>query len=111
MRNAIQMSLWRCLLVAAAIPLGVSANLGCGRRAALGSGAGGNAAGGTGVGIVGAGGSGGGAGSITGAGTAGMAAAWAGASDPRLVVAGQRILRLTSNEMLNTVRYLIGDAE
>jgi hypothetical protein len=40
-----------------------------------------------------------------------MAGACAGPSDARLVVAGQRILRLTLNETLNTVRYLVGDAE
>ena len=40
-----------------------------------------------------------------------MAAACAGPSDARLVVAGQRILRLTGTETINTVRYLINDAE
>lgn len=34
-----------------------------------------------------------------------------GASDPRLVVAPQRILRLTMNEIVNTVRYLIDSTE
>jgi hypothetical protein len=116
MRNAVRFSLWRWLLVAAALPLAAAADLGCGRRAALGTGAGGNAAGGTGVGIMGAGGGGGGAGNVTASGTAGAGAggtpaACAGASDARLVVADQRILRLTSNELLNTVRYLFGATE
>jgi hypothetical protein len=44
-------------------------------------------------------------------GTAGVASACAGTSDPSLVLAGQRILRLTMNETLNTVRALFGDAE
>jgi hypothetical protein len=71
------------------------------------------------VGIVGAGGgggpgvTGGGGGSgVTGVGgAAGMPAACSGASDDRLVVADQRILRLTANETLNTIRFLVGDAE
>src|SRR5262245_47553951 len=51
------------------------------------------------------------AGGSTGAGGAGAAAACAGAADPRLLVAGQRIFRLTSNELLNTVRFLVGETE
>jgi hypothetical protein len=62
---------------------------------------------GTGVGIVGVGGNGGQG--VTGA--AGMAAACTGASDDRLVLADQRILRLTDREMVNTIRYLFGDTE
>ena len=57
------------------------------------------------------GGVGGGGGGITGTGTGGVPAACAGPSDARLVVASQRILRLTMNETLNTVRYLFGTTE
>jgi hypothetical protein len=65
---------------------------------------------GTGVGILGVGGNGGQG--VTGVGgAAGIPAACSGASDERVVVADQRILRLTANETLNTIRYLIDDTE
>jgi Protein of unknown function (DUF1592)/Protein of unknown function (DUF1588)/Protein of unknown function (DUF1595) len=109
MRNAMRISLWGWLLVAA-LALGIAASPGC-RRTPLNDG---NDAGGAGVivgvGGVGGGGPGGGGGGSTGTGTGGVPAACAGPSDARLVVAGQRILRLTMNETLNTVRYLFGDA-
>jgi hypothetical protein len=80
---------------------------GCGRS--LPGGNAGNA-GGSGAGMVGGGG-GTGPGGTGAGGAAGMEAACAGAADPRLVIADQRILRLTMNETLNTVRYLVGAAE
>jgi hypothetical protein len=55
-----------------------------------------------------------GTGGITGtggAGNSGPAVPCAGASDPRLVVAPQRIVRLTMTETYNTVRYLINATE
>src|SRR5262245_828343 len=76
--------------------------------------------GGTGVGILGVGGNGGQGGAGVGGagvggagvgGAGGIPAACSGASDERLVVADQRILRLTVNETLNTIRYLIDDTE
>src|SRR5580765_4585699 len=69
--------------------------------------------GGTGVGILGVGGNGGqGVTGVGGAGGAGgIPAACSGASDERVVVADQRILRLTVNETLNTIRYLIDATE
>lgn len=94
MRNWIGFTL---LLLAAAAPA-------CGRKGLPGGDPG---SAGTGVGIVGLGGNGGqGVG-----GAAGIAAACSGASDDRLVIADQRILRLTANETLNTIRYLIDDTE
>ena len=111
MRIATRISLYGWLLVAA-FPLG-AASPGC-RRTPL---ADGNDAGGAGmiVGVGGVGGGrgglGGGGGGITGTGTGGVPAACAGPSDARLVVASQRILRLTMNETLNTVRYLFGTTE
>src|SRR3954470_17010591 len=109
-RKATWISLWRWSLVAA-FALGGVATAGCGRRAPIRSGTGGSIAGGAGVGILGT--AGGGGGGVTGVGGTGggVASACAGASDSRLIVAGQRILRLTMNETLNTVRYLVGDAE
>jgi uncharacterized protein DUF1592/uncharacterized protein DUF1588/uncharacterized protein DUF1595 len=108
MRNATRISLCPWLLVAA-LALGGAATPGCGRRSLPGSETGGNGAGGS-VGILGVGGGGGFA--TTGAGgTAGVAVACAGASDARLVVAGQRILLLTKAEIVNTVRYLIDATE
>jgi hypothetical protein len=93
MRNGARTFFRWCLLVAALLVGGAGVPA-CGRRPGLSNGATGN------------GGGGGGAGAA-----AGMAAPCAGASDERLVVAGQRVLRLTMNETLNTVRYLIDDAE
>ena len=87
MWNASRLSLLRCLLV-----VGVTA-FGCGKRPGLQNGTGGIGLGG----VTGAGGAGGGS---------AMRAACA-PSDARLVVAPQRILRLTMTETLNTVRYLI----
>ena len=111
MRNATRISLCGWLLVAA-FALGGAVSSGC-RRSPLDDETGGNDAGGAGM-IVGVGGVGGGAGGVgggsTGTGTGGVPAACAGASDARLVVAGQRILRLTMNETLNTVRYLFGNS-
>lgn len=90
--------------------------LGCqGQRRGLdpGPGTGGDARGGNGGGQVGVGGTGfagtGGLGGVDGIG--GAPAACTGSSDVRLVVAPQRILRLTHAETLNTVRYLIDDTE
>jgi hypothetical protein len=96
MRKATRISLYRWLPVVV-LAIGGAASLGCDNRRAVGSGTG--AAGSGGRGGAGAGG------------TAGVAAACAGASDARLVVASQRIMRLTANETLNTVRYLVGDLE
>lgn len=88
-RKAPGIFLCRCLLAAAVL-------LGCGGRG-LPGGTGGKA--GSGQVITGAGG------------VAGMAATCAGPGDERLVIADQRILRLTMNETLNTVRHLIDDTE
>ena len=77
---------------------GAGGALGAGSAGALGT-AGNGAAG---IGGSGAGGKGG---------AGGPAAACSGPSDPRLVLADQRILPLTNTETLNTVRYLINDAE
>jgi hypothetical protein len=53
-----------------------------------------------------------GLGGITGTGGAGgVAEPCTGASDPRLVPAPQRVVRLTNNEILNTVRYLVDSTE
>ncbi|HXU02312.1 MAG TPA: DUF1592 domain-containing protein [Polyangia bacterium] len=102
--------------------MAIAALGGCSKRALNPDGGVGNIEGG----VVGSGGAGGhgngqgtggngiagqGAGGQATGGTAGLAAACSDASDPRLVVAGQRILRLTVNETLNTVRYLIDDTE
>jgi hypothetical protein len=93
MPNAPRICFCLCLLVVA-----------CGRGSLpRGSGTGG-------VAIVGAGGAGG-QGSVGAGGGGVIAAPCTGASDARLVVAEQRILRLTSNELLNTVRYLFGARE
>jgi hypothetical protein len=114
MRNAIRMPPWGWFFLAAALPLGAGVG-GC-RRALPGgtAGSGGGMVGivGTGGGGPGAGGNAGpGAGGSGGPGAGGAPAACAGASDARLVVASQRVLRLTVNETLNTVRSLFGDAE
>src|SRR6187431_863006 len=112
MRNATRISLCGWLFVMA-LALGGAASPGC-RRSPL---ADENDAGGAGmivgVGGVGGGGAGfgGGGGGITGTGTGGVPAACAGPSDARLVVASQRVLRLTMNETLNTVRCLFGATE
>jgi hypothetical protein len=68
------------------------------------------------VGIAGGPGTGGAVGSAgsTGSGGSGGSGGMTGAcipGDTRLLLADQRILPLTTNEVLNTVRYLIGDAE
>ena len=109
MRNATRISLCGWLLVAA-FALGGAASPGC-RRTPLRR----KRAGGMGIDrgrrAVSAGAAGGVGGGSTGTGTGGVPAACAGASDARLVVARQRILRLTMNETLNTVRYLFGDTE
>src|SRR5262245_23368664 len=103
MRNWIRFALRRCLPVAALFLLGAAAP-GCnGKRLPAGD----PGSAGSGGGIVGVGGNGGQGVS----GVAGMAAACTGASDDRLVLADQRILRLTDREMVNTVRYLFGDTE
>ena len=99
MRNATRISLCGWLVVAA-FSLGVGASPGC-RRSALHDDAG--------VGMIAGTAGAGGAGGVTG--TGGVPAACAGPSDARLVVAGQRILRLTMNETLNTVLYLFGTTE
>jgi hypothetical protein len=117
MRNAARVSLCGRLVVAAA-SFAAGLVTGCSQRHLPD----GNATGGTGV-IVGSGGvgvgvgggpgTGGATGSGGGAG-AGAAAGISGActpSDPRLLLADQRILPLTSTEMVNTVRYLIDDTE
>ena len=93
MRNPLRISLALCLLAVA-----------CGDRRGLPGGTGG-------VAVTGIGGGGAGRGSTGAGGAAGMAAACAGDSDARLVVADQRIVRLTMNEILNTVRYLIDETE
>jgi len=109
MRNAPRMVPWR-LSLAALLALGGAAASGCGKRPIEPGGAAGGPLSGIGGGIVGTGG-GGGQGT-TGTGGAGtVAVPCMGASDPRLVVADQRIMKLTSNEVLNTVRYLIDDTE
>jgi hypothetical protein len=103
----------RCLFVAA-LAIGAGAGLGCDRRSVAGAdapgsgGAGGSGTGGGGPGTVGTGGGGPG---TAGAGGTAAPAACAGASDPRLVLAGQRVLRLTTTEVLNTVRFLVGATE
>jgi hypothetical protein len=109
MRNLARIPRGRALLVAT-LAVASATGLGCRGRPGVNSGRGGNTGGGAGIAIAGVGG-GGGSGLTGTGGTAGMAAPCAGASDPRLVVAGQRILRLTKNETLNTVRSLIGDTE
>jgi len=101
----------------AALPLCAALSVGCqgamegpsnGKTGGSGTPSGGN---GTGTG-GGNGGSSTGSGGGTGTGTGGApATACTGNSDPRLVVAPQRILRLTMNETLNTVRYLIDATE
>ena len=118
MRNAARVSLCGWLVVAAAWFAG-GLVAGCSQRHLPD----GNATGGTGV-IVGSGGAGvgggprtAGAGGATGPGGAAGAGAAAGISgactpsDPRLLLADQRILPLTSTEVVNTVRYLIDDTE
>ena len=62
-------------------------------------------------GSVGAVGDAGSLGGNTGTGTGGMAPACTGMSDPRMVVADQRIMLMTKPQLVNTVRYLIDDAE
>ncbi len=76
---------------------GTSVGAGTGGTGTTGTGGGGTPNGGTGVPGTG--------------GTSGPAAACTGASDARLVVAPQRFLRLTMNETLNTIRYLIDSNE
>jgi hypothetical protein len=108
MRNARRIAVCGWLLVAA---------LGCNKRTLPGGTGGGVLDGGTpgsggaaGPGTAGAGAPGaGGSGAPGGAG--GIAAACTGPADERLVLAEQRILRLTAAETLNTVRHLIDDAE
>src|SRR5262245_42234244 len=95
MWNVIRTSRCRWLLLAGLL-LGGAATAGCRGRPGL-------------KGPPGGGGGAGGAGGAGGTGT--PAALCAGPSDARLVVADQRILRLTMNETLHTVRYLVGDAE
>ena len=106
MRNWIRITLRRCLPVAALLLFGAAAPA-CNRK---GLPAGDPGSAGTGGGIVGLGGNGGQG--VTGVGgAAGIAAACSGASDERLVIADQRILRLTDRETVNTIRYLFGDTE
>ena len=89
MCNPLRISLLLCLLAVA-----------CGGRRGVPGGTGG-------VAVTGSGGRG-----NTGAGgAAGIGAACAGDADVRLVVADQRIVRLTMNEILNTVRSLIDETE
>lgn len=119
MRNTDRVSLYGWLLVAA-VSLGVAGAAGCStRNLPQGQpGTGGSLVGSGGV--VGTGqagntgnasGTGGGPSTTGTGGAAGMASACQGAGDPRLVLAGQRILRLTMTETVNTVRYLIDDTE
>jgi hypothetical protein len=102
--------------VPAAVALACALALGaaCGRAPAHLGGAGGR----LGTGLPGGdGGAGGGfaGGSGIGGGAGGSSAppftACAGASDPRLVIAPQRSVLLTSNELVNMVRALVGDEE
>jgi hypothetical protein len=74
------------------------------------AGAGGSSGGSGGL-PAGGGAPGGGSGAPGIGGAGGPAAACAGPSDPRLVLADQRILPLTVSETLNTVRTLINDVE
>ncbi|MES1204696.1 MAG: DUF1592 domain-containing protein [Pseudomonadota bacterium] len=112
MRNVVQPRILRCPLLAA-LPLFAAvffaaAAVGCKGSAGGGPTGSGGTAGGGGTsgtgGLVGPGGGG-------AAGMTGTPAACTGASDPRLVVASQRILRLTLTETVNTVRYLIDNTE
>ena len=107
MRIATRIS-WCRLWLAAVLSLVVGTAPGCGKKPLSGTGMGG----GIGGGIVGSGGIGptgtGGAGPT---GTGGIAAPCTGPSDPRLVIAGQRVLRLTPDEIVKTVRYLVNDQE
>ena len=105
MRNTMRISLGPRSLVAPVALLVVA--FGCHRQSLPGKADG---AAGAGVGIVGSGGNGGSA-STGGGGAAGVAAACTGGSDDRLVLAGQRVLRLTDGEVVNTIRYLIDDIE
>ena len=106
MRNAVRVPPGGWLFVAV-LALGAGAGLGCGRGSAAGGGAVGSGGAGT-TGVIG-----GGSGGTGTAGAGGTAApsACAGASDPRLVLAGQRVLRLTTSEVLNTVSFLMGATE
>src|SRR5688500_7910638 len=92
MRMVARTCLGRWLLVAA-FAIGGAAAPGCGSRSGVPNTGGGGMVGG--VGGVG------GAGPGTAGAGGGVAAACTGPGDPRLVVASQRILRLTSNETLN----------
>jgi len=83
----------------------VAACAACGRRHLDGAGTGGNGMIGTGTG---GGAIGGGAGGDS---TVAPPPPCAGASDPRMVVASQRVVLLTLHEIVNTVRYLIDDTE
>jgi hypothetical protein len=74
----------------AALPLCAALALGCHGKV-------GDVGGGAGIGVGGAGG------------TGTPATPCAGPSDPRMVVAQQRVLLLTSREIINTIRYLIDD--
>jgi hypothetical protein len=98
------------------LALGGAAASGCSKRPVQPGGTAGGALGGLGGGIVGSGGGGGqsttGSAGATGTGgAAGIPLPCMGLSDSRLVVADQRILRLTSNEIVNTVSDLFGAAE
>ena len=114
MRNAGRVSLCGCFVVAA---VSLGGGVSCSRRGLPGRLDGRHRRGPGGIGRqrarrAGGGGVSGGGSAATGTGgAAGLAAACAGAADPRLVLADQRILRLTVTETLNTVRYLIDDAE
>lgn len=110
MRNAAPIGPWQ-LPLAVLLALGGAAASGCGKRPIDQGGTAGSHPSGIGGGIVGTGGGTGGQ-SMTGTGGTGtVAVPCMGASDPRLVVADQRIMKLTSPEVVNTVRYLIDDTE
>ena len=94
MRYARRLSLSSIRLLPAVLPLCAALAMGCHGK----------------VGDVGMPGAGGG-GNIGIGGAAGNDVPCAGAAEPRLVVAGQRIMLLTKAEIINTVRYLIDDTE
>jgi hypothetical protein len=120
MWNASRMCAYGWLPIAA-LALGVGGGGGCNKRSLPGDGTGTldggpvGAAGSNGPGVGGQGAPGvagaGGQGTTGVGGAAGIAAACTGPSDDRLVLAKQRVFRLTEAELLNTVRYLINDDE
>ncbi|MEP6653081.1 MAG: DUF1592 domain-containing protein [Myxococcales bacterium] len=99
-------------LVLAMCALGGAVDLGCSAQVgSVGPGPGGS---GPGTGATGSGGNGAGGGAGPGTGGAvstGGAGACAGTNDPRLVVAPQRLVRLTRIEIANSIRMLFGATE